>query len=448
MTYLRNIAAVCAVVMTVPAVGAESETQALRQELEALKQRMQQLESRLQDEVAREDTASASPDEQKEKRVKEIAQATYEEESKKKIDVGGALRFQLTRRGRDNNDRATVGEIDLDTVRLNFDGEISDILFSGEYRFYSGARFIHHGWIGYDFTDQWQGRLGIQQVPFGITPYASHSFFFSSNYYLGLEDDYDTGLNAIYSNGAHNLQLAFFKNDEYSGGNGFERYSYDPLNVARVNPDSTVDQESIEEANTLNLRYAYTFGKDTDAASEVGISTQGGRIYNSTNDRTGNHWAAATHLNGNYGPWNMMLQLTRYEINPKVSEGFDDAIIGSGAYGFEYTLPAQAWTYLANVAFTQPVSFGPITELKYYDDFTYVDKDDGRFGETIHNVTGVSISAGALFTYVDFVLAKNQPFSTPYVSTGGFGGTQFTDLGSPSADDWVTRFNINFGYYF
>lgn len=143
-----------------------------------------------------------------------------------------------------------------------------------------------------------------------------------------------------------------------------------------------------------------------------------------------------------------MLQLTRYEINPKVSDGFDEAIIGTGAYGFEYTLPAEAWTYLANVAYTQPVSFGPITELKYYNDFTYVDKDDNRFEETIQNVTGVSISAGALFTYVDFVLGKNHPFTSPYISNGGFGGAQLTDLGSPSANDWTTRFNINFGYYF
>jgi len=443
MSYRGFITGCVAAVLITPAVAlANPETQALRQELELLKKQVQRLEARLEKQET--DNVEAVDEE----KIQKVARSTHEEELTKQIDIGGAIRVQLARRGQNQNDRATVGEIDLDTVRLNFDGEISNILFSGEYRFYSSARFIHHGWFGYDFTESWQVRLGIQQVPFGITPFASHNFFFSSNYYLGLEDDYDTGINALYKNGAHDLQLAFFKNDEYSGGNGFDRYSYDPLNVARVNADGSVDQQSIEEANTVNVRYAYTFGKDTSASSQVGISAQGGRIYNSTNDRTGEQWAAATHLNGNYGPWNLMLQLTRYDINPESSDGFDDNIIGTGAYGFEYTIPAQAWTYLFNMARTQQVDIGPITALTYYNDFTYIDKDDNRFEETIQNVTGVSIAAGALFTYVDFVLGKNQPFTNPYITNGGFGGAQLTDLGSPGANDWTTRFNINFGYYF
>ena len=143
-----------------------------------------------------------------------------------------------------------------------------------------------------------------------------------------------------------------------------------------------------------------------------------------------------------------MLQLSRYEINPKTSPGFDNAIIGTGAYGFEYTLPAEAWTYLANLAYTQKVSLGPITALTYYNDFTYVDKDDNRFEETIQNVVGMSVSAGALFTYIDLVFGKNQPFTNPYITNGGFGGAQLTDLGSNFANTWTTRFNINFGYYF
>ncbi len=209
MRHLRLLTAGCIVMLTTPAVAADTEAEALRQELDALKQQVQQLEDRLEQATA-DDRLSES---REDKSVKEIAKATYKEASKKEIDVGGAVRFQLSRRGRDNNDRATVGEIDLDTVRINF---------GGEYRFYSSARFIHHGWVGYDFTENWQGRLGIQQVPFGITPYSSHNFFFSSNYYLGLEDDYDSGINALYTNGAHDLQIAFFKNDEYSGGNDFD----------------------------------------------------------------------------------------------------------------------------------------------------------------------------------------------------------------------------------
>lgn len=445
--------AVAAILLSPAALAAPSEREALREELDALKERVQELEKRLAEteteaERAGERAAAAAPD----------------------IQVGGALRFQLQRRGGDPNDRATAGEIDIDTFRLNFDGEIKDIVFSAEYRFYptfDNAHFIHHGWLGYDFAEHWQGRLGIMQVPFGIQPYASHNFFFSSNYYVGLEDDYDTGVNFLYRRGPHDLQLAFFKNDEYAGGGGFKRYSYDPLNMiyrGTVAGEAVTDKVAIEEANTLNLRYAYTLGQGTTAASEIGVSAQAGQIYNGlTQDTDGHHWAGALHLNGDYGPWNLMLQLARYEIEadlpsskPFLNEDdeivgtlyLDRDMVGTGAYAFEYTMPAEAWTYLFNVAYTQKVAIGPISELTYYNDFTYVDKDDPRLEATVQNVSGMSILAGAFFTYVDFVLGKNQPFTNSYVNSGGFGGAQMTDLGSASADDWNTRFNINVGYYF
>jgi len=50
------------------------------------------------------------------------------------------------------------------------------------------------------------------------------------------------------------------------------------------------------------------------------------------------------------------------------------------------------------------------------------------------NVTGVSVAAGGLFTYFDFVHAKNQPF---------VGGSIAGD-----SSETEKRFNINIGYYF
>lgn len=448
----RIVAGAITAVLSCPAVVA-ADREEMHRELEALQQKVRELERRIENEENEEKAGAATE------------QTAAEDE----IDIGGALRFQLQRRGGDPNDRATGGEIDIDTFRLNFDGTISDILFSAEYRFYptfDNAHFIHHGWLGYDFSDHWRGHLGIMQVPFGIQPYASHNFFFSSNYYLGLEDDYDAGVNFRYRRDGHNLQLAFFKNDEYAGGGGFKRYSYDPLNAVyrgTVAGEAVAEKVAIEEANTANIRYVHTFGEGTERSSEIGLSLQGGQIYNGlTQDTDGDHWAGATHLDGNYGPWNLMLQVARYEIDADLPEtkaftdelgntgqiAHDDGLIGSGAYAFEYTMPAQAWSYLLNVAYTQGVSIGPITQLTYYNDFTYVDKDDNRLEETIQNVTGMSILAGAFFTYVDFVLGKNQPFTNTYVTSGGLGGAQMTDLGSDTANDWNTRFNINVGYYF
>ena len=50
---------------------------------------------------------------------------------------------------------------------------------------------VKYAYLGYDFIDGWEAQAGITAVPFGNGPYNSHSYFFSTNYYVGLEDDFD-----------------------------------------------------------------------------------------------------------------------------------------------------------------------------------------------------------------------------------------------------------------
>src|SRR5690625_5489915 len=100
----------------------------------------------------------------------------------------------------------------MDTIRLNFDGSIGDVLLSAELRHYDYMDVVHHAWIGYDFTDSLQGQVGVNQVPFGILPVISHSFFFSSNYYVVLEDDNDFGVELIYDVGPLHLHGEFYLN--------------------------------------------------------------------------------------------------------------------------------------------------------------------------------------------------------------------------------------------
>lgn len=67
-----------------------------------------------------------------------------------------------------------------DTWRLNVDGSMSGIDLSFEYRFYptSDTHFLHHGYLGYAFSDNVYMKLGVSQVPFGMPGFASHSWFF------------------------------------------------------------------------------------------------------------------------------------------------------------------------------------------------------------------------------------------------------------------------------
>lgn len=77
-----------------------------------------------------------------------------------------------------------------------------------------------------------------------------------------------------------------------------------------------------------------------------------------------------------------------------------------GAYGFYDSIAAQAKSLSANIAYTLPVSLGPISQLQFYNDYGMIyDKSDNS-RDTIMNTTGVAVSAGNFFSYIDFVNAK------------------------------------------
>jgi hypothetical protein len=83
------------------------------------------------------------------------------------LEIGGAVRFNLlyTRYEGETFPLGTNNRNDWtwDTWRLNFNGKENDILFSFEYRFYPtfNTHFIHHGWIGYNFTSDLQLQVGV-----------------------------------------------------------------------------------------------------------------------------------------------------------------------------------------------------------------------------------------------------------------------------------------------
>lgn len=343
------------------------------------------------------------------------------------LRFGGAARFQYSYEGYDDANKNRGGDIDFDTFRLNLDGRLDDLILSAEWRYYDYMQVIHHAWVGYDFTANLRAEAGITQVPFGNLPFNSHSFFFSSNYYLGLEDDYDAGIKLSWMAEPWDVQVAFFKNDERGGaGSGLDRYSFDAVALNPANPGDS----AIGETNTLAGRIAYSFGAGGNGpATQIGLSAMGGRLHDGSR-HAGSYTAFASHLNGNYGRWNLQLQVTKYEYD--LDSGADR--LAMGAFGAAYGIPADAVSYTANLGYRLPVSWGPISALNLYSDNSLVtDKSDGT-ADTVMHILGLSVEAGPVLAYLDFVSAKNQPF---------VGGTMIGDSG-----DREQRINLNIGYYF
>ncbi|MEQ8517067.1 MAG: porin [Chromatocurvus sp.] len=343
-----------------------------------------------------------------------------------RIDIGGALRYNLVHRDFVDASDGKRGESGFDLFRVNVDGELNNVIISAEYRHYSFMQTIRYGWLGYQFADDSQVQVGINQVPFGLLPYASHNAWFGVPYYAGLADDYDMGVKYTREDGPWSAQLAFYKNEELNDATDAGRYSIDLLRS---------DEQQNEEVNQFNARLAYTLGAGSRCETEVGGSVKLSELYNSTTDRRGDQWAGSLHVDSRCGRWNLQLQGVRYEYSPANPPGVSNNAVRVGAFAGTYDIASKADILVANVAynFEPPASF--IDQLTCYNDYSRLFKDiDGSVDSQI-NTLGCAIGSGPLFTYVDYIFAKNMAF---------FGGGSMAASGE---DKWRGRFNVNIGYY-
>ncbi|APG61318.1 hypothetical protein [Christiangramia salexigens] len=349
------------------------------------------------------------------------------------INVGGALRFNYNLSSWKDGQKKRGGDFGYDMFRVNFDASWKDIYLNAEYRLYSqafGGGFLKQGWMGYRINEEDEVQLGLSQVPFGIQQYNSHNWFFNLTYYMGLEDDHDMGVKFLHVGDDFEYQLAFYKNSEELQFGGTtesspNRYSYDVVGRNK-------------EINQVNGKLIYKFGEKS--INRLGVSAQYGGLYNLDTEKTGDHHGIALHYERNWGRWNLKAQAMNVAHNPENLPGESRETLQMGAYGFPYSIAADFNIYSLAVSRNIPVELGPISNLQFYNDFGYMDKKVDRFEDSFMNVTGVLITAGQLYTYIDYAAGYNHSW---------LGGNFVDDFakGNPDAK-WEARFNINFGYYF
>jgi hypothetical protein len=364
----------------------------------------------------------------------DVAASTDKPAQEDGIKVGGAVRFQYSNEGYNKGNQHRLGDADFDIFRLDLNGTIGGVELSAQYRWFQYMSTVQHAWVGYKFSDTSEGQLGLTKLPFGVQPFDSHNYFFSSNYYLGLEDSYFMGAKYLYTSDPWNVQLAFFKNDSIGGVDGgasnrSDSYTYNVVGYREPGEGTYADPlHPISTVDTAAARVAYTFKPGADSSIELGASGLRGGLEDATHS-VGHFGAYALHMNANHGPWNLQLQAAHYDY--AVQGGASRLAVG--AYHFYDGIAARADSYTGNIAYKWPVSWGPISALTFYNDYSMVGHKSGGLPHTWMNVTGVSVAAGGLFTYFDFATARNQPF---------IGGSM---VGNGEVEH---RFNINIGYYF
>ncbi len=405
----------------------DEELLELRQQIELLQQRLSELEQVQQEQKAElAHVAETQPQEDTEQESEETGEDS--------VNFGGAIRTNYSYTSYDDDSKNRGGDFDFDIFRINMDVNIDDVFLSGEIRFFDYMTAIKYAYAGYKFSDNWQALVGITPVPFGNRPYNSQNWFFSANYYLGLEDDYDLGvLFRREMSDNWQLDLGFYKNDELGGVDGFvdnraDRYSYDIVGIRGANDGIYDDPTSpAGEYNTFLGRFVYQFDYNS-MTSKVGLSALAGGIHNGV-DRAGDYHAWAAHWEAEWNNWLVQFQHTEYEYD------VDNATrMAVGAYSFFDTIAAEAKSTTFNIAYNMSVDWGPVSGLQFYNNYGLVyDKSDNS-RNTLMNITGVAVAAGGLYTYFDLVHGRNQPF------VGG------SAVGN--SEDTEQRFNINIGYYF
>jgi hypothetical protein len=378
------------------------------------------------------------------------------DESDDYMEVGGAVRFNLFHEDYGAAASPNNTQFTLDTWRINFRGQSSGVGINFEYRFYPtfNTHFIKQGWLDYNFSDQTELQVGITQVPFGNLQYNSHNWWFQGPYYVGLEDDHDMGFKLTYQNDNWDLMAAYFVQPEPAGPaygsaafgfGGSGRYSYDIIPITGNKPWDYVlgnneTPQSNYEKNQFNLRYTYNFDYGNGNNTRLGASAQYGGIYNSAVDETNSSTAFATHLDGNYGNFNVKAQYTYMNHDAVNDAGNSVDYVYMAAYGDPYAVASEMNIYTLGIAYSYDVDFGPVTNLNFYDNYTYFDKSNDVFNNSHQNVLGVMASAGNIFIYFDIASGYNHPWLTNSFGSG---------LANGSSDPRLnTRFNINIGYYF
>jgi len=289
---------------------------------------------------------------------------------------------------------------------------------------------LKYGWAQYNLNEESHLKLGLIPAYFGVQQFNSHSWFFQLPFYLGFEDDHDMGISYDLSTEKIQLDIGFYKNAE-----DLSLSDNAPVSDSRYNYDFSGPNK---EANQINVRFNYKFGKN--AQHTIGTTIQYGGIWNIETKKMGSQRALGVQYELVADMWNIKAQYLTYDNRPENAMGQSRNSIMMTAYGFPYNTAAKASIYTVGIAYTVPVEWGPITSLQIYENYAYMNKSVSSWEDTQMNVLGVLISAAPVYIYMDYASGLHQPWL----------GSQWTEAlttGDPD-NSWETRFNINFGFYF
>jgi hypothetical protein len=357
---------------------------------------------------------------------------------KTNFTLGGAVWLRSAFQNWIQENQANQRGFYFDQFRLSISGEHglakkAKLKFSAQVRWWSYQFAVHHMWFGVQFNEHNELRYGITNTPFGAMPSISSSFWYSLNYYIGMESDHDAGLHYIFNKEGLNLQFAYFRNEEYNNPTATNRWA----------PDLIIDGDQQNfERNQLNGRLAYKFGYNTEFSSEFGISGEIGQIKNQLMRDNGRRWAFALHYVGNYRNWNPYAQVVRYEFLPNNPDSVDNRTVLMGFFSDQRLIAAKATTFTGGIRKHWNIDWWLFDKLNAYLEYSTIIKDENAFNDSRLINPGAVIQAGPFYIWTDLLVGQNAWWFNDSQDNSGLGA------GAGNNNDWEFRYNFSLQWYF
>lgn len=360
------------------------------------------------------------------------------------LDLGGAVRMRW-----DDDSSRDIHKFGLDTAMLSAKYASDSWIGAARYRFYGQAypyqytahfgdvNFVEYAWVGYKFDNKKQLQVGLNQVPFGLQPLYSDTFYETLGNVVGLEDLEELGVKYVQDIDDWNVQVGYYARPAWPGHGTSHGTTY---SVVVTPADSSVVGGSDNEERGLAIARLARKVQAGNWKGEVGASVLSSTLHNRDTGRDGRRHAYAVHYAASDGPWDVKLQFARQQMSPKNPGG--DQTVTVGSYDGTFNLAGRGNLYLTSLGYEIPGRYlgGWISGMKLYGSYSLYDKSDASFRNSQRFILGTSFSLKSLQIYLEWLNGRNDPY---------LGGGSYTQsLASGGINSWKGQFYMNVGYYF
>lgn len=357
------------------------------------------------------------------------------------LKLGGVVRFnhRYESWGGENDG---AGKTHFDIFRVDLKGKYDDFYLNSSYILQDQEyTSIEKAYVGYNFNQNNSIEAGFVYKPFAIYPYPQNGWTYHIPFFLGYGNNVAPGLNWNYVDQDWDVRLGYYPRMlatdlRYSP----ESATYDDLTENAFAPQKGYQNE---KQNQVNARIVKKF--DTEVGKqEVGLSGAVSQLHNKTTDKNGKYYALGAHANTNIDRWNLQGSVIHYKYDAKNPEGVDGDMTLMGVNGLTpaYFIASEGTISSLNVAYTLSVKdFGKLKAIKFYNDYSYLDKKRHDWSASQMNTTGMMFIANPFLVWADYTWGKNAN-----IIGGATNSTGFTSTSSMNSDKWLYRINLNFGF--